>query len=213
MYTPEDLVTLLVGDKKEKLIVYGHCLASSEFFTAAPKKEWKEGQTRTIELPEDDTKTVTQYLDFIYKGLLVSHSIQHGNDLKEAYSKKAELQLMLCQLYIFGERVLHSSLRNAIVKEHIRLMALKDDNGSHWYPNWISAKAVYEGTPANSPMRRLMIDILLGHGNAKWLDGKDLSDCPELLIDVIKEYANKAQREESPKDFRYKILKAEDYFV
>lgn len=188
--------------------MHGHYLSSSEFFTAALKKEWKEGQTRTIELPEENTKTVTQYMDFVYKGFLFSHSIQNGNDLKGANT-----QCELCQLYILGERVLDKILRNAIVKEQLRLMGLPDDNKCCWYPSWNSAKVVYEGTPAGSPMRRFAVDVLLTRGGAKWLDGKDLSDCSELLIDVIKEYANKATSGESPKNFWFKALKAEDYFV
>lgn len=48
-----DLVTLLVGPNEHEIAVYGIFLTrSSEFFKAALKKEWVEGQTRVIKLPE-----------------------------------------------------------------------------------------------------------------------------------------------------------------
>lgn len=210
-YTQDNLVTLLVGPTREKLVVHGHCLTrSSEFFQAALKKEWKEGQTRTIKLPESKTGEVEQYLDFVYEGLLVSHLIQTGNDLKEADS-----QMALCRLYTFAERVLDTPLRNAIVEEQLRLLSLEDDDRSCWCPSWGSAAAIYEGTPASSPMRRFVLDVIVTRGRAQWIDDDEgLPVCPrELLTDVVREFIKKAQEQVGPKDFRHRALKAEDYFV
>lgn len=49
-------------------MVHEFQLASSEFFKAAMKKEWAEGQTRTVSFPDDDPDDFAHYLDWMYFG-------------------------------------------------------------------------------------------------------------------------------------------------
>jgi hypothetical protein len=65
-YGKDDMITLLVGEDEEEMFAYGSYLSLySGFFKAALKKEWAEGQTRTVKLPEEDPETVTFYFDFL----------------------------------------------------------------------------------------------------------------------------------------------------
>jgi hypothetical protein len=55
----DDAVTLLVGPARHMLLAHGSLISHrSDFFKAAPKKEWVEGQTRKIKLSEEDPATV-----------------------------------------------------------------------------------------------------------------------------------------------------------
>lgn len=54
-FNPDDTVILLVGPEEQKMLVQiPQITAHSEFFSAALKKEWVEGQTRQIMLPEEE---------------------------------------------------------------------------------------------------------------------------------------------------------------
>lgn len=58
---------LIVGPEKHELLVHtNYIVRSSKFFKTALKKEWREGQARTISLPTDEYETVTDYMRFIY---------------------------------------------------------------------------------------------------------------------------------------------------
>lgn len=72
-FDKDDSVTLIVGSGKEELLVHANYVArKSPFFKTALKREWREGQTRATELPEDDYETLTDYLHFIYSGNLAT---------------------------------------------------------------------------------------------------------------------------------------------
>lgn len=48
------MLMMLVGIEEEQMMAHGSYLAGcSDFFRAALKKEWVEGQTRTLKLPEE----------------------------------------------------------------------------------------------------------------------------------------------------------------
>ena len=66
-FSSQDAVTLVVGAEQKELLVHGTYLTrESEFFKAALKKEWVEGQTRHITLPEEDPKIMCHYLTYVY---------------------------------------------------------------------------------------------------------------------------------------------------
>lgn len=213
-YKADDLVTLLVGsEKQEKFVVHGYRLAeSSEFFRTALKKEWEESQTRVIKLPEEDTEDTTNYLNFVFEGVLPTHAITNGNEMRDADSYAHHV---LCYLYAFGERRLDAKLRNAIIKEFIRLSSWPDDEGAYYYPGWGAAVTAYETTPAESPLRRLLVDMLVAFGCPEWLGTFDTDKEGHLepLFDVVKEFSRRAENQQNPGEFRDKYLSAENYFV
>lgn len=208
-FTSDDMVTLLVGSKKKKLLVHAHRLTnSSEFFKAALKKEWKEGQTHVVKLPEENVVNTTRYLEFIYEGRLCSSDIKDYEGLKAA-----DCYVALCQMYTFGERVCDVSLRNSTINELIRLISLRADDRSYWAPNWYTAAEVYRATTVGSPIRRFLVDVLVTYSNPDWLDAEHEDERTELLVDTLKEFTKKARDYQNPVDFRLKTLKAEDYLI
>lgn len=210
-FTSDNTVTLLVGPEKRKLLAHAHYLTkSSEFFKAALNKEWKEGQTRVVELPEENIVTTTHYLEFVYEGRFCSSALK---DYKEDQVTTEDSYFELCQLYTFGERVCDASLRNSTIHEMIRLISLRDDDGGYWAPDWNSAAEAYQGTTAGSPIRRFVVDVLIAYGRSDWLDDLCTEECAELLVDALKEFTRRAQDHWNPSEFRCISLKAEDYLV
>jgi hypothetical protein len=169
-YSQDDLVTLLIGPDERKMLAFGNQLSkNSEFFKSALKKQWGEGQTRVIRLPEDDAEKVEGYLDFVYGRVLPSSAIGCADEFKSASYEP------ILQLYTFGERILDTSIRNAVIKEILRLSNLEDDDGACWQPSFTDVEVIYEGTPAGSAARRLLVDIQIAGGYAEALDAENLN--------------------------------------
>lgn len=85
----DDLVTLLIGPDEHKFVVHESCITrNSDFFTAAMKKEWTEGQTRIIKLPEEtNLETFAHYLNLAYHGKLPTEDIK--KKVKEFFFRRA----------------------------------------------------------------------------------------------------------------------------
>lgn len=128
-YTPDDLVTLLVGPEEQKFVVYGHLIVmSSEFFKAALKKEWIEGQTRTVKLPEESPKTMACYLDFVYgKGLLSDAFDSYSSLVSTDELTDRNVYEEIVDLYLLGERNLDDRTRNAVLRELTRFFSFRND--------------------------------------------------------------------------------------
>ncbi|GAB7333774.1 hypothetical protein MBLNU13_g05298t1 [Cladosporium sp. NU13] len=164
-YGPSNMIILVVGQAQEQMLVHASYLtARSEFFRAAFSKSWKEGQTRVTKLPEDDTETVGQYLDYVYGDRLPTYG-QRTPDQTDA------MYLALARLYVFGVRVLDVAIRNTIVEHFIAFSSTINHGlpGYHYYPGSAAVDAIYEGTTAASPVRRLLVNLYVRHGEKAWL--------------------------------------------
>jgi hypothetical protein len=125
-FSSQDAVTLIVGAEQKEFLVHGTYLTrDSEFFKAALKKEWTEGQTRRITLPEDSPKTMSHYLTYIYHNKLPPSDFTPTERIPVGNS-----YLLLVNLYLCSERFLNRPLQHAITVEIIRLTLLKDINGT-----------------------------------------------------------------------------------
>jgi hypothetical protein len=199
-FSADGMVTLLVGKNEQTTIAQGDYLTrDSEFFAAAMKKEWQEGQKRTIKLPEECPATMAHYLSFMHSGKLFAEEIatMDGNQILPCYE-------MLASLYVCGERFLNRPLQSAIIKQSLRLFTIAEKNQTFWAPTDYSVNIIYRGTPEGSPDRRLLVDLQVVMGHKGWLDRKlDL----EFVTDVAKAYCDKV--ESLP--WRKKALEAEKY--
>lgn len=151
-------VTLVVGQegKTTELVAHEIQLCNSRFFETALKKEWLEGQTRKIHLPDDDPETINRYLNFLYTGKIAGAS---GLDA-------------LARLYVYGQKVLDLCLKNAVLK--YILEELYDIFERDLFME--GACIVYEGTPSSSLGRKLLVDIFLAVGESDWLKGEGVPE-------------------------------------
>jgi hypothetical protein len=171
------MVTLLVGEDEEEMFAYRRYLSLySGSFEAALKKEWVEGQTRTVKFPEGDPETVTFYLDFLYGKGLPTYSTKSGSD--------SESHCILAELYVLGERRMYSKIQNATLNEILRLTRV----GKRYYPDFPAIDIIYKSTTATSPARRLLVDLYVSHGTATLIwTGMHPVFCQELAMALLTE--------------------------
>lgn len=207
-FAQEDTVLLVVGPEQKLLIAHeSHLKLNSEFFQTALKAEWVEGQTRTINLPEDDTETMTNYLTFTYgRGLpttsLVSMPVggpQNGE------------WVLLAKLYVLGERLLDTPLRNAVVREIMRIASLLDNEGHRYFMDVGASNTCYEGTPTGSLIRRLIVDEHVSAGQKSWIDHD--KDHPAFLGELSTALLDKVATRQPYDEFVDCYLDVDDYLI
>lgn len=207
-FTQNDTVTLLVGPDEHPLVVHeSYITLNSEFFKMALKKQWIEGQTRLIKLPEDDLETMTNYLTFTYgRGLPTS---KLDSMPAEDGSKQWAL---LVKLYILGDRRLDKCVRNAVITELVRLSSLRDKNGIRYFMPTSVTNMCLNGTPDGSPIRRLIIDEYVFNGRKSWLTSSG-GEHPAFLHGLSRALLEKIAMDEPYITFRGWKVVAEHYFV
>lgn len=160
-FSTDGVVTLIIGENEQKMTAHGsHLTRNSPFFAAAMKKDWAEGQTRTIKLPDECPANMAHYLSFLYGGRLLTQSILSGveSQIKPGYQ-------ILAALYVCGERFLNRYLQSAIVREILRLTRLYDGlKYKYHYPIGKPMNTIYRGTPKRSLGRRLLVDLHVSKG-------------------------------------------------
>lgn len=170
-FSPENTVTLLVGPNEQKMIAYGSQLThESEFFKAALKKEWAEGQTRIIKLPEESPAVMAHYLSYLYSGKMFTEDIKSvpGASIGQCFD-------LLASLYVACERFLNTKAQATILAEILRLACTEDEDDMQWTPAAKSVAIIYGGTPDGSPARRLLVDLHVACGESYWMSFTKLS--------------------------------------
>jgi hypothetical protein len=187
-YNKDNMITLLVGEQEQEMQAYGCYLSlSSEFFQAALKKEWVEGQKRIVKLPEEKPETMTFYLDFLYG--------------------KGQVYYVLTEQFAPEERLLDSSIRNACTKEIVRFTTIASPD-DRYFPGNLAVNNIYNSTTAKSPARRLMVDFFMTSGNDKWVNS-ELH--PEFCQDLATAFLAQVQSNTHPCCARK--VKAKSYLV
>ena len=104
-FDQDDTVTLHVGPAEHAILAHGNFISRrSEFFKAALKKEWAEGQTRVIKLPDEDPQVVTHYLSYTYSKFLPADMI--SSDPAETFTGRLdEYRELLAEIYVLGRRL------------------------------------------------------------------------------------------------------------
>jgi hypothetical protein len=207
-FAQEDTVILLVGPEEKSLVAHESYLKlNSDFFKTALKKEWVEGQTRIIKLPEDDTEAMTNYLTFTYGSGLPTTTLKvmPNGGLGSGQWK------LLVKLYILGERLLDTPLRNAVIEEIVQLSSLADEDDAEYFMTTGSCNLCYDGTPTGSPLRRLIVDKYIIAGEQDWIEHD--REHPVFPAELSQALLAKIASRQSYDEFVDRELKAEDYFV
>ena len=167
-----------VGADKKCFFVHPSILSqSSEFFAAALKKEWREGQNRSIQLAEYEKEIFELYLRWLYSGkIFVKNS---GED--SGYPT-------LAKLYVLGEKIMDSEFQDRVIDAMIAASLEKDEEGWTYHPDSHPALIIYEGTSEGSPARGLIINEFVAFGRDKWITkeaqcGLELNE--EFVRDLI----------------------------
>lgn len=142
-----DAVELHVGPEKHVLLAFAKFLVrDSACFEVALKKEWVEGQTRVIKLPEELPHVVSHYLEYTYSKRL---------PLELVKEQPADYLQLLAELYVLGQRLSNHPLRTAVLREFIRL---KMSPGTFTEAFTEATNIIYYHTAEGCPARRLNND-------------------------------------------------------
>jgi hypothetical protein len=115
----------------------------------------------------------------------------------------------LAELYALGERLLDSTVRNAIIKEMVKFTKLGgEDEEIHWFPNNTATNTIYECTTAAFPARRFLVDLFVINAEPDWIQGALHS---ELLRDLAKAFLS--ELDASGLKCRSRVMQAKDYYV
>ncbi|KAK3079201.1 hypothetical protein LTS18_005489 [Coniosporium uncinatum] len=172
-------IKVLVGKDETPFIVQKSTLcASSDFFAAALKPEWKEAKERTIRLPEQSVETFEIYLQWLNSGNIATQQDEKAKHYKE--------YLQLIHAYALGDTLQDTAFVDALTDCFIA-KAVK----TSVCPGLETIGSLYKHTPDKSPARKLMVDMYVwkASGNGLWfyagkreLANKDfLYDCLEAM--------------------------------
>jgi hypothetical protein len=198
----DKMITLLVGTDEHELLVHEDYLARhSALFKAALKKEWAEGQTRTIKLPEETPDLVAFYLDYLYgKGL--------PTDSTKNNSRNGRVYDVLAELYALGERLQDDNIRNVIIDEIVRFSKLFSKESGRHFPLDLAINTIYESTTVGLPSRRLLVELFVTNGEGKWV--REISQ-PEFLCDLATAAVSELHSSGLP--CRFRIVLGKEYHV
>ncbi|KAK5717818.1 hypothetical protein LTR15_008659 [Elasticomyces elasticus] len=159
-----EIVEVVVGPEKRKFHLHDQILRSgSAFFEAALSKEWKEGQTRVVLLPDDAASLVDRYVQWLYTGKVGVTQDTGRTDYAT-----------LAGLYCLGEKLMHGAFQDRIVDAFVS--GTREPVKNAFYPATCShpmkdvVDDIYKGTPKGSPARRLMVDMHVMQGTSAWID-------------------------------------------
>lgn len=204
-----DSVALIVGPEKRELLVHANYISRrSAFFEASLKKEWLEGQTRTVALPEDDYDVVTGYLKFIYSGRLDTPLVHVSttNHTKEEHTAQF---LELAKLYVLGNKLIDDDVKTAIIRElhgfFVECCAMKH---CHCLPDHRFFNTIYSGTTTTDPLRMLSMSAFMSQGHTEDVSKQYHSDFTSVVLCAFVELAT---RDRQPKDYRWHIPDIKNY--
>ena len=133
---------VLVGPGKTKFYMAPSVLRKAgTFFNSALKKEWKEGQERTVEMPEDDPVCFRLYAEWLYTGTIFC---------KKSPTPARGSFGSLVGLYILGEKVLDKDFQDCVIDAMLATL-----NSEKVTPGKEDINRIYTQTPTGSPLRRL----------------------------------------------------------
>ncbi|KAK4622247.1 hypothetical protein CLAFUW4_06652 [Fulvia fulva] len=190
-------VTLGQDDEQKTITVAKTYLTkSSDYLKKACNKEWKEGQMKTIELPDIKPDTFAIYVQWLQTGELVLSA-------EELPARDAErstivthwdvLQPKIVDLYILVDYLANTIVRNLAIDEwKSATHALK------FGPSISEVKVVYEKTPPKCMLRKLMVDWSVAGVQSEWITNNGTNLPAEFLADVFAEWTRLRGEKEWP---------------
>ncbi|KAK3112819.1 hypothetical protein LTR53_010500 [Teratosphaeriaceae sp. CCFEE 6253] len=168
-------IDIIVGIERRVFLVHEQLLCSrSAFFQAALNKEWKEGQKRKVELPEEDCSDFSRYVHWLYSGKLA---------VKQSTGEP--LYHVRVALYILGEKIIDSRFQDSVVNAIIATTRETVGPGNRVYPNMRNVRRIYKNTPEGSPARRLLVDMYAIKAHPLFFHGeKPQDDMCQFFFDL-----------------------------
>lgn len=156
-----EIVTFQVGSPPgEKFSVHESVIVHrSEFVRLSLRGDWKEAKERVISLPLDDPIVFSHYQHYLYSGCVFTKGLDTGTNRTNEFE-------LLVKMYIFGEKMVDNGFKDVVIDAIIDKIS-----NQHCFDTRLTS-LVYEGTPPDSPLRRLWMEVYYFAGNVEWLQEK-----------------------------------------
>jgi hypothetical protein len=155
----------------------------SPFFRKALEKNWREGETRRVELPHDDSEVVAAYVDWLYFGKVASKPLA-----PPALPLDDGEYHFLARLYSFGDKVQADTFCDSALDAMVAKTDDVADDGTRTFPSHSAVMALYNGTPSDSPARRFVVDMYLDFGAEKWIPEDSECNHVKFLTDLSRAF-------------------------
>jgi hypothetical protein len=153
----------------------------SEFFNAALKHGWKEASERVVRLPDLPGKSANGFENF--HSFLYTGKVYSGYDGEVNRPDWDEEWLRLTYSWIIGEVLLSTTFQDAVVDAIIQRMTVKQDVPLDMY------EGIYLHSSNASPIRKLMVDIVVQKWRAKHISDVDTDDDPAMQAKFLQDVA------------------------
>lgn len=174
-----DMITVNVGDVPTVFHVPRSLLCdASEFFKTATKVEWREGQTKLVNLPDDTCASFSNWLNWLYRRELTMGP-NEGEAMDQASYHQNWRSLMAA--YSLGRKLLDGDYKDAVVDAMAVLALTRHGDRCRYAPPRFARTQIFGTTNAGSTARRLIVNIM-AHAKSVLTDNDD----PNLLLDVLK---------------------------
>lgn len=154
----------------QQFTVHRHLVcAKSKFFEAACSKLWAEGKEKLVRLPEVEVDVFQAYLVWVYTGKVAVNKEDPRRQLRA-----------IVDLYLLGDVLDDLLLRNAAVRTLVINIPI-------WnvIPSINLVNHVWASTPTNSPLRRVIVDVVVKRvGRASMRHCVTLDHPPEFLHSI-----------------------------
>lgn len=137
-----------------------------------------------MKLPEEDPAAFLKFTQWLYAGNIYTKGMPPC---------EAEIWHLLAKMYILGEKVIASVFQDRVLDAIAATFNDKCINPtwgrqrlSRYYPHPDKVNVIYDGTPQDSPLRRLMLDKHAIMDETKWIHHNPDAINHEFLVDLNK---------------------------
>lgn len=149
-----------MGDQEYPIFAHEGILSKhSAFFRAALHKEWIEGQTRRVHLPDDEPELMYAYIQWIY-------SRKFSTDITRDASGEPRFN-KLAKLYVLGEKLLDGDFQDNVANAMI--LPSRAEGIHKVSPGEDAIDIIYTSASRSSPARQLLVDMWVAYGCSSWV--------------------------------------------
>lgn len=142
---------MLVGSLEQPFTLHKDILCNqSSFFQAAFNGRFAESRKRSLKLPDLNVEDFKRYIHWAYSGEVVVVDSEDGG---EEDDKGAKERMLLARLYVVGDQLGETLLRNTVID---KMFDLNEKTGSGMGADPITI--AYAQTPEGSKLRLLVRD-------------------------------------------------------
>ncbi|KAL8898476.1 MAG: hypothetical protein Q9192_002062 [Flavoplaca navasiana] len=175
------IIKVLVGPSEYCFSIHRGLLTSkSTFFNAALTGSWREAEEDTVRLVEEVPELFAIYVVWIY-----------GHDWTVDHNRREHSLAICCRLYVLADVLGSEELGNLMI-DQIRDIVARP----HLDLTCETIGYVYDNTLPESPLRRLIVDILTWELKP---DKNLVTEVPECLYDIVWVFINRQNKKISDK--------------